>query len=81
MKRAVSVSNRINFIEVFKNLVLKDIEELVPKKRVNPEYIKEGIKSLENRKNIIVRPADKGGGVVGLDKSFYHNQMMDLLGD
>lgn len=53
-----------HFIEVFKNMVLKDIEELAPKKRVNPDYIKEGIKSLEDKKNIIVRPADKGGGVV-----------------
>lgn len=51
-----------HFIEVFKNLVLKDIEELTPKKRVNPEYITDGIKSLENKKNLIIRPADKGAG-------------------
>lgn len=28
---------------------------------------------------MIIRPADKGGGVVVLDKDFYHGQMMDLL--
>lgn len=70
-----------HFTEVFKNLILKDIEDLTPIKRVNPEYITEGIKSLKNKKNIIIRPADKGGGVVVMDKSYYHNQLMEFLGD
>lgn len=36
---------------------------------------------LEKRKDIIVRPADKGGGVVLLSKEFYHGQIMDMLSD
>lgn len=74
------ISNN-QYIEVFKNLVLKDIEDLPLKKRVNPDYIRDGIKSLEERCDIIIRPADKGGGVVVMDKSFYHNQLLVLLGD
>lgn len=69
-----------HFIEVFKNLVLRDIEQLTVKKRVNPDYIKDGIKSLEERKNI-VRLADKRGGVVIMDKTFYDKQLIDLLGN
>lgn len=49
-------------VEVFKQLVLKDLEGVVPKKYVNPRYIQEGIEALENRKNVIIRPAHKGGG-------------------
>lgn len=50
------ISNN-HYIEVFKNLVLKDIEVLPLKKRVNPDYIRDGIKSLEERCDIIIRPA------------------------
>lgn len=67
-------------MEVFKNLVLRDLEQIVPKKDVNQRHIREGIESLEKRKDIIVRPADKGGGVI-LDKGFYHQQMTEMLSD
>ena len=73
------ISNN-HFIEVFKQLVLKDIEEL-PVKGVNPRYIKEGIESLEDKKNVVIRPADKGGGVVVLDKEFYCTQLSNMLSD
>lgn len=39
----------------------------------------EGIKALENKKDIIIRPADKGGGVVVMDKTYYHSQLQDML--
>lgn len=42
--------------------------------------IKDGIKLLEDRKDIIIKPADKGGGVVVMDKSFYHKQLLEYLG-
>ena len=74
------ISNN-HFIEVFKQLVLKDIEELPVKKGVNPRYIKEGIESLEDKKNVVIRPADKGGGVVVLDKEFYCTQLSNMLSD
>lgn len=81
-KSLINLQNSSNhFIEVFKNLVLTDIERLNPIKRVNPDYIINGIKSLEKKKDIIIRPADKGGGVVILEKTFYHKQLVDMLGD
>lgn len=60
-------------------MVLRDLEQIVPKKNVNPRYIEEGIEILEKRKDIIVRPVDKGGGVVILLKEFYHNQLTEML--
>lgn len=48
-------------LDVFMSLVLRDLDLLNPKKNVNPRHIKEGIESLEARKDKIIRPADKGG--------------------
>lgn len=79
-KSIFNAHNNNPHIEVFKNLVLKDIEGLAPTKRVSPDYIK-GIKLLEERKAIIIRPADKGDEVVVMNKPFYHNQLLVLLGD
>ena len=68
-------------LDVFKGLVLRDMEKIIPKKGVNPQYIYDGIKKLEARKDVIVRPADKGGGVVILSKEFYINQITEMLSD
>ena len=66
---------------MFKGLVLRDLDHLKPKKNVSVKHIQEGIDMLEKRKNIIIRPADKGGGVVILNKAFYHGQISDMLAD
>lgn len=55
--------------------------QLVPKKKVNPKRIQDGIEQLERRREIIIRPADKGGGVVILDKDFYYTQLNNMLLD
>lgn len=68
-------------LEVFKNLVLQDLDKLKPKKNVNPRNIKEGIEMLETRNDIIIMPVDKGGGVVILSKDYYNNQLMKLPSD
>lgn len=68
-------------VEVFKQLILKDLEALQVKKSLNPKHIKEGVQALEKRKDVVVRPADKGGGVVVLDKSYYHSQLQEMLND
>lgn len=66
-------------IEMFKQLVLKDLENITPKNNIDPRYIQKGIQALEKRNNIIVRPADKGGQVVILDKQFYNSQFSGML--
>lgn len=48
-------------IEVFKNMVQDEIRELQIQKRTSNKRIWEGIKRLEENKQIVVRPADKGG--------------------
>lgn len=68
-------------VEVFKQMVLKDVEKLIPRKNVNSKYIEDGLKSLESKKDVIIRPADKGGGVVILDNNFYHSQLNNMLLD
>lgn len=39
------------------------------------------MESLEKRKELVIRPAVKGGGVVILTKNFYHNQLNEMLMD
>ena len=45
-------------------MVCKDLENLRVKKQMVPQYIRTGIKSLEEQKGIVICPADKGGGLV-----------------
>lgn len=70
-----------HYVEVYKNLVLIDLEQVKPRRGINQRHIKEGIESFETRKEIIIRPADKSVGVLILDREFYHQQMMDVLLD
>lgn len=58
--------NNNHQIEVFKHLVLKDLDGIKIQKNVNPNHVTEGIKSLEKRKDVILRPADKGGRSCGI---------------
>lgn len=69
-------------IKVFRDLVLKDLDKLPSKKVYSDPNLKIGLKSLCERKNLIIRPADKGGGgIVVLDKMDYHAEMTRILGD
>lgn len=43
--------------------------------------MKSGIRKLTKRKDIVIRPADKGGGIVILSKNQYNNSMKNLLKD
>lgn len=49
------------FTEMFKNMVVNDLEQLKIKKGYDLEYIKRGIQSLEEKKEVVIRPADKEG--------------------
>lgn len=74
------MSNNQN-IEVFKNLVLQDIDSLKIKKAADPIHMKKGIKRLTERKDIIIRPADKGGAIVLQSKEQYLTKLNRQLQD
>lgn len=74
-------STTASSIKVFRDLVLKDLESLPKKRTYDYPDIKVGLKSLCDRKDLIIRPADKGGGLVILDKSDYHQEMCRILDD
>ena len=50
-------------------------------KSVLPRRYREALKKLGKCENIVITQADKGGGVVVLNKNEYVNKMMDLLSD
>lgn len=61
-------------------MVIKDLE-LVKIKKVNDPAYKRGIECLTKWKDLVIRPADKGGGLVVLSKAYYNNEMQNLLSD
>lgn len=68
-------------LEVFKNMVCNDLDQLKIKKVRDSQVIRRGICSLEQRRDIVIRPADKGGGLVVLSKAYYQAEMLQLLND
>ncbi|XP_040212329.1 uncharacterized protein LOC120943214 [Rana temporaria] len=68
-------------LDVFRNMVCKDLESLNIKRVKDSQCIKRGILSLEKRNDIVIRPADKGGGLVVLSKAYYFEEMSRHLSD
>lgn len=50
-------------INMFRDLVLKDLATLPPKKIYNHSFSKAGLKSLCERQDLVIRPMDKGKAV------------------
>lgn len=73
--------NNNKHVDVFKKAVFQELKDLKIKKSVGPKYIKCGINKLIKRKDIVIRPADKGGGIVVLSKVQYKETMNKLLED
>ncbi|OCT74329.1 hypothetical protein XELAEV_18033295mg [Xenopus laevis] len=70
-------------METFKQLVNNDLENLNDKKiqnNLNREE-KEILKNLTNNKNIVIKPADKGGGIVVMDTIKYKLEIERQLSD
>lgn len=74
------ITNNQN-VEVFKNLVLQDIDQIKIKKAADPIHIRNGIKRLTERKDIVIRPADKGGAIVLQSKEQYLTELNRQLQD
>lgn len=70
-----------HFIEVCKHLIQDDVKNFKIKKYKQNERIWEGIKQLEKKKDIVMRPADKGGRLVILTKKDYNQEVFRLLSD
>ena len=68
-------------VEVFNKLVLRDLEKLKTKKVPDSKSIRKGIKELEENKQVIIRPADKGGAIVVLSKEYYYEELEGQLED
>lgn len=66
-------------VQVFKELVLKDLLALkIPKQRGTSEF-QTSLKQICKRNDIVICPADKGGNIVILDKSQYIEEMNRLI--
>lgn len=65
-------------IVVFKRVVLQDLKDLKVKKEEEPKYIKSVILKLNKRKDLVIRPADKDGGIVVLGKAQYNESIMKV---
>lgn len=72
-------------ISTFEKVVFRDIEvmENKPNRVYNNLTLDErnALKELSNDVNIVVKPADKGGGVVVLDKTDYEAEIFRQLND
>lgn len=67
-------------LAVFKELMIKDLQDFEIKNRPDT-YARDSVRTLCENKNLIIRPADKVGGIVLLDKSDYQQEMNNLLSD
>lgn len=67
-------------VTVFRDLVLKDLANLNVRSAQTQHNIKVGLEALMNRKDIVIRPADKGGAIV-MDHDSYNNEILRILSD
>lgn len=52
------------YVDLFKKLVTSELERLPIKKVYESIDLRKGLESLEGRTDIVIRPADKGGGLL-----------------
>lgn len=70
-----------HFLEAFKAMVKQDIRLIQTKVGRRKGNIQKGIEALEKRKNIAIRMADKGGGIVVLKSKEFIKELNRLVGD
>ncbi|PIO27890.1 hypothetical protein AB205_0053650 [Aquarana catesbeiana] len=65
-------------LNAFKKMVEEDLRNLRRKDRKG-RHVWDAIKKIGERHEVVIRPADKGGGLVILDKKDYQEEMENLL--
>lgn len=79
------LSSRANILDDFQYLIEQDLKALYERKvkgKKNLTYKQnEAITTLKENVNIVVRPADKGGSVVLLDRDLYFSLILSTLED
>lgn len=68
-------------LKVFSDVVLRDLDQLPAKKVKTDRDVVAGLNSLCENKGLVIRPADKGGGIIIIDKKDYLTEMHRILGD
>lgn len=68
-------------LDLFKMMVEQDIEDIYIHPIRGNKQIQQGRKELEKKKDIIIRLADKGGGIVVLDNKEYKKELNRLIED
>lgn len=64
-----------------KKLVMSELQRLPIKKVYESIDLRKGLESLEGRTDTVIRPADKGGGIVVLSLEQYKAEMNRILND
>lgn len=68
-------------VRVFRDVLLRDLEKIKIKKTKLNKSLQTGLDQLCKEKEIIIRPADKGGGIVILNKTDYLREFNNLVED
>lgn len=67
------------FLDVFRNMVTEDLENVRVRKVNYPYWIRKGIESIEQNKYVVISPANKGGVI--MSKKYYQMEMERQLVD
>lgn len=76
--------SQYKLIDTFVELVTSDLQKLkdIRKPLFNlSKNENDGLKSLIENENLIIKPSDKGGNIVLMDRPYYVKMVNDLLGD
>ena len=75
----VKISDKEDLKIKFRNFAVKYFPDKCPD-NLTPEQLN-SIKTLQNNPNIVIQRADKGGGTVVMDKSYYIRKLTELIDD
>uniref|UniRef100_A0A8C5WJC8 Reverse transcriptase domain-containing protein n=1 Tax=Leptobrachium leishanense TaxID=445787 RepID=A0A8C5WJC8_9ANUR len=70
-------------ITTFEQMILSDLEKMEHKKSKDnlTQQERKALRELTQDDDIVIKPADKGGGVVIMTAEYYKNEAMRILGD